>query len=85
MSDRIIINFVLPTALIGTSLFLLISGLVCYYKHDYSVIKQNDCENVFISGLIMMFIIGIICAFMLLFKIVDICESNLRRSGLTSS
>jgi hypothetical protein len=85
MSDRIIIKFVLPIALTATSLFLLISGWFCYYKRDYSVIKQNECESVFISGILMLFIIGTILAFVLLFKIVDMCESNLRRSGLSQS
>jgi hypothetical protein len=73
--------YIIYAAICIISLFLLISGWFCHYRNDTTIIKQVDCERVFISGLFMTFLMGVTSLFGLLLWINDSCESSLRSSG----
>jgi len=85
MNDQSIIKVVFPVAFTAVSLFLLIAGLACYYNNDFSVIKQGECQGVYISGLFMTFIVCLVIGFALLTKIVDSFSALVGQRRLTSS
>jgi hypothetical protein len=67
------IGILISIALTGTGLGLLTTGLV-YTNRGIWIIDKNECQNVYISGILMTFIIGTYWTFALLFCLVGLCE-----------
>lgn len=70
------IEWALFVSITLTSLGLLISGHQCYYKGSVLPYNNANCENIYISGIILTFICGVIIAFTLLFWLVDKCDER---------
>lgn len=69
------IGITISLAIVSSSLGLLIVGYRCYYGYDSLSNNNKGCQDIYISGIIMTFIIGCLFVFYLLFRIVD-CIDN---------
>ena len=76
ISPSIAIGITISLAIVSGSVGLLIVGYRCY--HGYSPLSDNNkgCQDIYISGIIMTFIIGCLLVFYLLFRIADYMDSS---------
>lgn len=72
-TDKILegVGIVLSVALVCTSFGLLITGGLCFYGKVTLSVSPSTCENIYVSGLLMSFIVGVIILFNLLFCLVN--------------
>jgi len=68
------IGILLSIAFVGVSFGLLISGAVCT-KSGTWIANPRDCENVYVSGILMCFIIGVVLFFWFLAYLAERCDS----------
>jgi hypothetical protein len=71
----IVIGITISLAIVSGSLSMLIIGYRCYSGYISLSDNNRGCENIYISGLIMTFLIGCVFMFYLLFKLVDCLDS----------
>lgn len=90
----IAIGITISLAIVLGSLIMLIVGYRCYYGYNSLVDNNKGCQDIYISGILMTFLLGCIFMFYLLFKLVDCIDgTNLvqvknpvrRRSVIASS
>ena len=65
------VGIVLSVAFVGTSFGLLISGALCFYGKATLSVSPSTCESIYVSGLLMSFIVGVVILFNLLFCLVN--------------
>lgn len=61
----------LSVAFVCTSFGLLISGALCFYGKSNSSLNPTTCENIYVSGLLMSFIVGAVVLFNLVFCLIN--------------
>jgi hypothetical protein len=74
-SKKQIINTIgtlVSTAFVCTAIGLFIAGYTCTYNNKTTV--SGDCQNIYIAGILMLFIVGTCLVFALLAYIADRCE-----------
>ena len=64
-------GILLSVAFVCTSFGLLISGALCFYGKSNSSVSPSTCESIYVSGLIMSFIVGVVILFNLLFCLIN--------------
>ena len=74
--DRILwtLCILFSVAFVCTSFGLLISGGLCFYGKSNWTTNARTCEDVYVSGILMCFIIGVVLFFNLLFCLVNWLE-----------
>lgn len=65
------IEIIISLAIVATAMGLLIAGHECYYNRTPLINNNANCEGVYISGILMMFLIGCLLMFALFACIVD--------------
>jgi len=58
-------------AFVCTSFGLLISGALCFYGKSNSSLSPSTCESIYVSGLLMSFIVGAVLLFNILFCLIN--------------
>jgi len=66
------IGIVISAAFVCSGLGLLIAGLLCTYNIKATV--SGNCETIYVTGILMTFVIGTCIVFALLAYMVDRCE-----------
>ena len=69
------IGTLVTTALVVSGVGCFIVGQVCFTSGGW-VSNKGQCESIYISGILIMFIIGIIVAMGLFMCVVDYCEKR---------
>jgi hypothetical protein len=67
----IAIGITISLAIVSGSLALLIVGYRCYYGYNSLADNNKGCQDIYISGILMTFLIGCVFVFYLLCKVVD--------------
>jgi hypothetical protein len=70
----IAIGITISLAIVICSLTLLIIGYRCYYGYNTLADNNKGCQDIYISGILMTFLIGCVFAFYLLCKFIDCIE-----------
>ena len=77
LSERVCntIGILITTALTVSGISCLVVGLVCFNTGGW-VSNKAQCESIYITGILMSFIIGIIVVFSLFICLIEYCEKR---------
>jgi hypothetical protein len=68
------IGITISLAIVSGSLTMLIVGYRCYYGYNSLADNNKGCQDIYISGILMTFLLGCVFVFYLLFKFADCIE-----------